>query len=307
MGTNPKRARAYAYLLINTVTWGAALPLVKFGLPFTTPFRYLFYRYCIAVLCSIPIFWYYRKIIAKHLTSLPAILGTELIGTTLALSLLYLGLSRTSALEASFIATTSPIFLTIGSIFFLREREERHEWMGLILAFLGTALLVLLPYLAGNVHADGSLSGNILVLLQNIAIVAYFILAKRHYKKLPKLLVAAISFVVGVVSFFLLSLFEAAGSLTSFSRAVEVDLLRPEVWFIAVYMAVFGSIVGLTAYIKGQDAIEVSEAGLFTYLQPIVAIPLTYVLFQETLTIAHVVAGTFVILGVLIAESRSLR
>lgn len=305
MRNKPTRTTAYFYLLINVITWGAALPIVKLGLPYTTPFRYLMYRYILAIVLSLPLLMYFLPRIKQMGKAIRVITALELIGTTLALSFLYIGLSTTSALETSLIAITTPIFITLGGIVFLKEKQERHEWVGLFLALFGTLFLVLLPYFVGtNIRGVGSLTGNAFIVLQNIATAAYFILAKKHYRKLPKLFVTTISFYVGAITFGVLSLLEVKGNIHAFKSIVATELHSPYVWLIALYMALFGSIIGLTAYIKGQDSMEVSEASLFSYLQPLVFIPLSMVLLGESLSTLQILCLAAVTLGVCIAERR---
>jgi drug/metabolite transporter (DMT)-like permease len=67
-------------------------------------------------------------------------------------------------------------------------------------------------------------------------------------------------------------------------------------------MATFGSIIGLTAYFAGQARMEASEAGLFTYLQPLVYIPLAWFWLGERATWPMLVAVLCVIAGVGAAE-----
>lgn len=70
-------------------------------------------------------------------------------------------------------------------------------------------------------------------------------------------------------------------------------------------MAVFGSIVGLTAYIQGQDGIESSEASLFWYLQPLIAIPLAFIVLGEKALPLQWLGLGLVLIGVAIAERRT--
>lgn len=303
-----KRTISYLFLSINVIVWGAALVVVKPSLDVTTPFRYLMYRFVLASLLSVPILVYYASKIKKIRAKLPVILLVELLGTTIALALLYAGLARTSALEASLLTTTSPLFVVLAGTWFLREREERHELMGLGLALIGTVLLVSLPLLLGMDSLKSlSLEGNILIMGQNIVTALYFVLAKKHYAKLPKLLVAALSFIVGAVSFILFSFWEVGFSTSAFLGAVTVELQAPSVLLAAGYMAIFGSIIGLTAYIKGQDGIEASEASLFSYLQPIVYIPLAVVILGDKLHMVQVAALVLILIGVFVAEKRKKR
>lgn len=305
------RLKSYFFLLINTVTWGLALVIVKPSLEFTTPFRYLLYRYIIAAICSIPILLYYWPKVSNKLSTIKKIVFVEFFGTALALGLLYLGLAKTSAIEANFITTTTPIFVVLAGVFFLKEKQERHEWTGLAIAFFGTALLTMLPIILNGMSPTGlSLEGNLLIVLQNIATAIAMILAKKHYKKLPKLFVTSIGFYFGIVVFLLLSFLELylKGSAqplgTQLLTAIATDWTHSSVWIASFYMAIFGSIIGLTAYIKGQDGIEASEASLFWYLQPLVFVPAGIILLQEQIHPLQILSMALILFGVYIAEKR---
>lgn len=213
-----------------------------------------------------------------------------------------LGLNFSTALETSLLTTTQPIFMTIGGIWLLQEKEERHEWIGTLIAFAGTLLLVLGPSLFGQA-ATFSVFGNLLVLGSIVVNMFYFPLAKKAYRKLPKLLVATLSFYLGLVAFGLLSVFEA-GSIQHLWQAISLDMQSNQVWLAALYMGIVGSIVGLTAYIKGQDGIEASEASLFYYLQPLVAIPLAFLVLGDAISPLQILALAIIFVGVYLAEKR---
>ncbi len=304
---------SYSYLLINTLFWGAALIIVKPAFEVTTPFRFLFYRYVIAVVLTLPLLWHYlqpgrlpRQ--PRLMTQLGRVVGLEMIGTVLALGVLYLGLARTTAVQASLLMTTSPIFITLVGMWRLRERQEKHEWLGLALAFGGTVWLAITPLLLG-MGSLGTLTmavllGNGLVLLNNVFTAGYFVSAKPHYMGWPKFFVTTISFYVGAVAFGLLSLLELGGDPAQWWQLVRTDLAAPSVWIASGYMALFGSIIGLTAYIKGQEGVETSEASLFWYLQPLVYLPLGVVLLGEQITIWQIAALVVILVGVGVAERR---
>jgi drug/metabolite transporter (DMT)-like permease len=302
------RWKAYALLLINTLIWGAALIVVKPALDTTTPFRYLWYRYVLAAVISLPILVHYLPRWKKLRTSLPTIIWMELLGTTFSLGLLYTGLDHTTAIEASLIATTTPLFTTLGGMWLLKEKQTRHEWFGLSLAFAGTVWLTLIPLLNTTTRLEGfSLMGNLLIVGQNIFTALYFVLAKRRYAQLPKFWVTTISFYVGLITFGLLSFLELRANIPAFMHAIQTDLATPAVWLASGFMALFGSVIALTAYIKGQDGIEASEASWFWYLQPLVYLPLGYFWLHETIHPAQYLALGLILLGVMVAEYRTRR
>jgi len=298
-----QRKLAYLALLINTVVWGAALPIVKPALEFVTPFQYLFYRYLLAAMVSLPILVYLICRLRPSLTQLMTIVGLEVIGVVGALSFLYEGLKRTSSLEATLIANAAPILVIVGGILFLKEKEEPQEFVGLILALIGMLILTLEPLFFPNGGKQASsVFGNMLVIGHNLLWAVYLLLAKRVYRKVPKLLVGLVGLWVGLIGFYLLFMF--ATPMAALPQVALSGLRVPSVLIASLYMGIFGSLIGWTAYIYGNDKIEASEASLFGYLQPLVTIPLATLWLKERLNLVMVAALILTTVGVFIAERR---
>ncbi|HYD34617.1 MAG TPA: DMT family transporter [Vitreimonas sp.] len=305
--TSPPRWHSYGFLLLNTLVWSAAFILVKPAYEVTTPFRFLMYRFILAVALSVPLLLHYWPRVRPSFKTVAIICGLEIIGTTFSLSLIYLALKYSTVIVTNLLTTPMPIFITLASLWLLKEKEERHEWIGLSISFLGTLGLVIYPLFltTANQLAHASLLGAALVLLHIICNAIYWPFAKLQYAALPKLFVSTISFYVGALSFFLLSWGEMQFSLPSLIAAVHTDLGAPTVWYASVYMALFGSIIGLTAYIKGQDGIEASEASLFAYLSPLISIPLAVIVLGETFHTYQLISLIVILCGVVIAEHRT--
>ncbi len=302
MKTKAKNERwlAYLFLIINTICWGAALVLVKPAFDYTTPYRFLFYRYLFAsFLFALPYLWIKRKQLNKKV--LTTVIGVELLGTVLNLTILYIGLSLTSAIEASLIGTAGPVFITLAGILFLKERQEKSEWLGLSLSLLGTILIVL----TNHQQTDQiSLAGNLLVVAYNLLNAVYLILAKKYYHQLDKKLVGAISFVTGLAAFSLIIAFNQQFQLGELFNLIQQEWQHRPVLLASLYMAIPGSVIGLISYIEGQDRIEASEASLFVYLQPLIYLPLGLILLQEKIFTQQLVGLGLILLGVIVAEKR---
>ncbi len=308
------RKKSYFYLLINTLCWGAALVFVKPAFEFTTAFRFLFYRYLIAgLLFSVPYLYIIQRksnitgqklnTAVQELTTkqLFKIISIELLGTVFSLSILFFGLAQTSAIEASLIGTTGPVFITLAGVILLKEKQEGWEWVGLAVSLLGSILIVTTQNSCVN---QISLAGNLLVAGFNVTNALYFILAKKYYARLNKTLVGAVSFLVGLVSFLIINLVIVEFNFSQLTSFIIQDWQFPQVRFASIYMGIFGSVIGLISYIKGQDKIEASEASLFTYLQPLVYLPLGILLLSETVSAQQILSLFLVLLGVLLAEKR---
>lgn len=231
-----------------------------------------------------------------------------MFGSVLGFAILYTGLSRTTSLEASLISTASPIFTVLAGVIYLHEREERHEWIGLLLAFAGTIMITITPILMGKTaFSFMSVTGNLMIVLQNISSAIYYVLAKKHYDNIPKLLVSSVSYLICLIAFACLAAAQLGFNTSVFVSTITHDLQYPSVWFAALYMATIGSIIAGTAYLKGQEAIEASEACLFGYLSPLVYFPLSVLVLHEKFTLYDAIGLAVVLTGVIIAEVRIRR
>ena len=293
-----KRTKAYLALLTTTILWGAAFPIIKPSYDHISPFQFLFFRYLIAAPLTLPFLIYYFKKLKPTLKQSINIILLELLGASFALAILYVGLAKTTALEASLIAATSPVITTLGGIIFLKEREEKKEWIGLIISFLGSLILVFEPIFNDqSLLKTFSLSGNLIILSYNFIIAAYYLLAKKHYKNLPKIFVTSTSYLISLITFSVI--------LAVTKTPTPLSLLKiPSVAIATIYMAIPGSIIALTARIYGQNLIEASEASLFQYLQAVVAIPTVFFLLNQTPTTGQLIAIIVILIGVFLGEYR---
>lgn len=301
---NGNRLTAYLALLGNSFLWALAIPLAKIGFrDGLTPSSFLFNRFLLALILSVPIIMLIRRRTDVLRLFKAPLLGKvillELLGTFLALWLLYEGVLRTTVVEATLISITWPVFATIGGVWFLGEKENRFELTGLLLAVFGSVVVILQPLLSNGFQAR-SLVGNLLILGQNLTVAAYYLLAKRTYKGINKWAATHLSFWVGAAAFALLIF--ARGS----NPALEMTFLltNPSPWplIATVYMATFGSIVAATLYLIGQDKIEASEASLFTYLQPVFTVPIAVVFLGERVTLFDLAGAALIVFGVFWAQ-----
>lgn len=293
------RVKAYLSLLTTAVLWGAAVPLIKKSFETTTPLLFLTYRFIIVIILTTVPFLFYQKNQPKIKNPLK-LLFIGFLSFPANLLLLFYGLEKTSAMEAALLAALSPILFNLGGWFFLHENITKKERLGLSIAMLGTLLIVLKPLLSRQgLDYQNHLWGNILVLIGNIIGVVGLIWAKKEKKNYTHFQVSYFSFLSAVISFTLLALlFEPA-----FTQDFLGILRQPALWGI-LYMATFGSIIAYSAMIYGQSLIEVSEASLFTYLQPLFAMPLAIFWLKESLSPVFLFGSLLILLGVFLSEDK---
>ena len=296
---SPKRHLAYLLLIINTIVWGLAVPVVKPALSFTTPERFLFYRFLLASILTLPFLIFNWNKWKLNLKTVIKIGSLELIGTTLILWLFYYSLKLTSAIESSIISSVAPLFITALGIFILKEKETKREWRGLLLALLGTLIIAVEPLANQDGRISGNFAGNALMLLQNIVWAVYLVLAKKIYRHYSKLAITVISFWVGTITFFILSLPSGNPLLL-----ISAEISQAMVLWAVIYMAIFGSIIGATTYLAGQNLIEISEASLFTYLLPLIAVPVSIIFLHESLPPLTTLGMILIFIGVIFGEKK---
>lgn len=300
-----KRVRSYLLLLLSTLAWGALLPIVKYGFDHSqlTPYHYLLYRFLLAGILTLPFIVATIPKIPHLSRTIWKIVFFETLGTSIALGFLYVGLYQTSALAINLFGTALPVFVILGGVFFLHEREEKHEWHGVILAIIGTLALIV-GSLGSQTHTNTTIFGLLCIVLYNIATVVYTLLAKKHYHPYPKLFITSVSFWIGALTFLVVAYLDDGSSVSTLLTYMKNDLTNPYALCTVLYAAIFGSIIGATAFMKGQDGIESSEASLFSYIQPIIYIPLGYFLLKEQASFFEVAALMFILYGVYSAEKR---
>lgn len=296
---NKKRKLAYFAAISNAFIWGAAFAIIKPALSVISPHQFLFLRYAIAA----PILFPFLIInLIKHPLSAKdffRILFLETISTAV-LFILYIGLNKTAALQASFISSTKPIFTILAGVLILKEVEERNELLGMILAVIGTALVISTPIFYGEQlqNSSFSLTGNFIIFMALLLDVFRLLGVNKYYKKINKLTIislgALISFFFFSVFSFLTNSFPPLSVMSDFSVALPV-----------IYMGTLGTILAFSFQIIAYTYIEVSEASLFSYLQPLIYIPLSVIWLGDTLLPTQLVGVIIIALGVIIAEKRN--
>src|SRR6185437_15402648 len=99
-----------------TIIWSIAAPLFKWSMESTPPATLLFFRFLFATLIMLPMVW---KRLDIKFTDFYRIFILAIMGITCNIGLFYLGLTLSPSINAPIIYSTLPIYLIIGSIFFL--------------------------------------------------------------------------------------------------------------------------------------------------------------------------------------------
>lgn len=292
-----ERKFAYLALLASAIIWGIAPPVIKNTLKYVSPVSFLFFRFLLASLfVLVPVIIK----IKKTKPSKKEVLSYLFLGflcTPLNLLLLFWGINKTTAIDASLISIVSPILVVFGGSVFLKEKVTLMELAGTALAVAGTLLIVIQPMLDSELNVSKNIIGNLLVLAGTFVWVIYTLMAKKQ-QKLDSFLLVGLSFIIGLLTIAPLYFLELE------QLSIPFFTLNSKAFAGIAFMAIFSSIIAYWTYVYGLTKIEASEAVIFTYLQPVFSIPISVIFLRESLTLPFVIGAILIISGVVTCSRR---
>ncbi len=295
------RFTAYIYLLIVSIIWGAAGPVIKFTLTDFPPLIFLTYRFAISAVVALIAFRGLPRL-PKSPEKLWQLLLYSVLTVPVTLTLVFMGFERTSSLEGTLITSIAPLFTIIGAAWFLKEHVTNIEKIGILLALGGTLLIALEPLFLGSaVNTNQHIIGNLLLILSMLTQTIGFLVAKKLLRKdeSPDAM-SHISFLVGFGVLLPAALF--AYPPTTIMNTILSAPLPAHLG--VLFMALISGTLAYALNNRGMKTIEVGEASLFSYLGPIWAAPLALLWLHETLTPLFFLACGIIAAGVYLAEQK---
>ncbi len=282
-------------LIIANIIWGAASPVFKFALENIPPFTLAFIRFFFAGLILIPFAMRHRQKI--NLQNFVHILWIGFFGITINIAFFFLGLQKTESINVPVIASSGPLFIYLFSLIFLRERPKLKIAVGMLAGLAGVLVIILSPVLMdGKTISLGEIEGNLFILLATFGTVFQTVFSKNLLKKVNPYLVSVISFLFGSLTFLPLALKEL--NTWSFNQ------LNFQGWIGIIFGVFFSSALAYFLYYYGISKLTAQEVGLFTYIDPVVAVLIAAPLLGEIPSLYYVIGSTLVFGGIYLAEGR---
>ncbi len=212
---------------------------------------------------------YYLRLIFRSLSGL------------LGVGLYFFALYRLSLAEASLLNKTSPFFVTIFAVIFLKEKFRRAMIPALLLAFAGALLVIkpkfdvtILPAVAG--FGSGMFAG-----------IAYVLVRSLKGKADPNRIIFYFSFVSTVATLPFLFLFPMQPTAGQWLALIGTGLFAA------------GGQYGLTFAYHHAPASRIS---VFTYLHVLFSLLIGYLLWQEKPDALSLLGGLLIIAGAMVAH-----
>ena len=281
------KVSAQLSLILAAVGWGSATTATKYALGGFGPSTLLLVKLAAAA----AVLW---AVVAVH--GLPRVerkgrfawLG--LFEPTLAYGALTLGLSYTTATNASLLGASEACFVVALAAVFLKERLSARALVGLLLAVVGVLLIEQIFTVSADLNV-----GDLLVLGGNLAAAIYVILAAKVAPTVDALSLTAYQFAFGTALSLPFALWQWASGREPLPT--DVDLIY---WTVAALIGGVGFAGSFLLYNYVIRFVPAGLAGVTLNLVPLFGV-LTAILFLgEQLSVWTVTGGIAVLAGIML-------
>lgn len=269
-------------LLLLALMWGLSIPVTKLGLESLPPLTLTALRFAIAVPLML---LFARGHQPLPRSALPKVAGLGVLGIGIGQVAQTFGVAGTSASVGTILSATIPMFIVVFAALRLKQRVSGLQAMGLLTAFSGIALIALGK---GSVAGPGTSGVGIAwVLLSAITIAFYYVWSVELTTAYGTATVSAWSTLFG----FLVLLPWAAWEMSQ--TPVQLTLQGAVT---AAYLGIVVTVAGLYLWLNLLRVVPARIAAAVQYLQPIVGISASSLLFGDQL-------GTPFLIGVVLVLS----
>ena len=219
-----------------------------------------------------------------------------LTGPTLFNTLVYLGLTATTVINALLIISTTPMLIILFNKILYKIDTNRYQMIGIIISLLGVSFVIAKGNYQ-NIFKSDFYSGDLFILLAVTSWALYSIFLKKNETGVSGFSFLYISFGLTVVLLFPVYLFDI------FIQGNYLKVTQQSLLAIG-YTGIFPSIFSYICWNTGVALIGANKSGPYLHLMPIFGGILAFFIFQETLQIYHYAGIVSVIVGIIITNKK---
>lgn len=288
------RTLAYAAFAVVCIVWGTTYLAIRVAVTTMPPFLLTGARFLFG---GVVLF-----IVAKlHGDAIPR--SRRVLGEVVFCGVLMVAIGNLSVVWAeqwvpsgfaALFVGTAPFWVTL--IEWTRragERVELRRGVGMVIGFIGVALLVT-PHGAGKAFDARFVIGALAIQAGCIAWQYGTVRGKYALASMPPLMSSALQMLAGGAVVTIIGL--SVGELPHFHAT-------PRTFSALAYLAVFGSVLTYTAYVYAARHLRTTTLSLYAYVNPLVAVLLGWFVLHEQLTWVSVTAMVVILTGVALVQS----
>lgn len=278
-------------LVVVGALWGGAFPLIRYLAAHMPPFAVAGVRGAIAAVVVFTFLAVRRELggFTRAVAITALVLGV--LAGVIPNTLIPIGLQRIEAAPASLVQAMGPLMVTLLAAFALPgEAPTRRMLAGIFVGFLGIAVVIGPGGLAGS----GTLAGALLVLGATFSYALSTVWLRVRQPGAAAAVALGQQAVSGVLS----------GSLALAVDGTSALHQPPEVWVVAVILAIFATAVPLTMFVGLVARARAADSAMVGYLQPVFATLIAALWLGEVPSWRVVAGGAVVLASVWLVTAR---
>ena len=194
----------------------------------------------------------------------------------------------TSVAHATLMANTAPIFVTLISYFYLRNKIESSFFRALFLAFSGVCIVIL----AGSGADSSRLLGDSLGLIAALFYASYILCIKRLTANIPP-----------AYTLFYATLFTAIFLLpVAYLESKNLAPRTNEGWVILITYALVSQALAQGLITFGISKLSAHFSSLVLLIQPVAAAIYGWLIISESINIVQIIGGGIVLIGIYLSS-----
>lgn len=257
------------YLILATTIWGSMYVVSKVVLGVVPPVLLVWWRYVVALIALAVMGVLTRQSWRIDRSHVKSIVAVGLIGYVISIAAQFYGTALSTAQWGSVITATTPAFMIVFAAPLLGERVTFRKAGAVILAILGTAVMIGV----GTVSSRYEWGGLALVLAA-LAWALMSVLVKKAPTSLP---LWTLTFYAMSLALFVLT----PMSLATMPSVPWAQLTRPLIAGGIVYLGVVATAGAFYFWNRGLQLTEAGSGGIYFVFQPLSGTLLSYLLLKE--------------------------
>lgn len=281
----------YLELLLLAAIWGASFLFMRISAPEFGALNVAGIRVLVAAVTLLPLlFWVGRKYL-KNQSLKPALLGhitlVSLGNSVLPFVLFGYAAMNIDAGLASIINATTPLWGAIFSILILSLALSKLAWLGIVIGFVGVAIL-------SSHKLQGGLSSDVFAILAVIGATSLYGVSANYSKRflvgVPPLLIASSTMAIGAL--FCIPMIMLAGD--------PLSGISSDAWIALITLGALSTGIAYVLFYRLIEHVGPTKAMMVTYLIPLFGVMFGHMFLQEQLYINMLAGGVLILIGVML-------
>ncbi|MGA1306862.1 MAG: DMT family transporter [Candidatus Kapaibacteriota bacterium] len=201
------------------------------------------------------------------------------------------GVKYTTPANASLAYALTPAFVLLIAVFFLGETLTRKKIFGIVLAMVGTIIVL---FEKGLAFGSEQFTGNIMVLLASMSWAVYTTLGKKYAMKYGGVFMTGVTMITGLVLYIPVVM--------ALPVSIEPWEYDGSIWFQLFYLGVITSGLGYALWYVALTRMEASKLAVFNNIQPVLTTIMAFFLFNTVPSETFILGAIVAICGVIITQ-----